>query len=45
MSKVQVEVYFTDKLESIRVNQWQMEIPNAIRKNQWLNGLNRRPAG
>ena len=32
MSKVQVEVYFTDKLESIRVNQWQMEIPNAIRK-------------
>lgn len=32
MSKVQVEVYFTDKLESIRVDQWQMEIPNAIRK-------------
>ena len=39
MSKVQVEVYFTDKLESIRVNQWQMEIPNAIRKkpmDEWF---------
>ena len=30
MSKIQVEVRFTDKLESIRVGGQEMEIPNAI---------------
>ena len=31
MSKIQVEVRFTDKLESIRVDGQEMEIPNAIK--------------
>lgn len=31
MSKIQVEVRFTDKLESIRVGGQEMEIPNAIK--------------
>lgn len=31
MSKIQVEVRFTDKLESIRVGGQDMEIPNAIK--------------
>ena len=30
MSKIQVEVRFTDKLESIRVDGQEMEIPNDI---------------
>ena len=31
MSEIQVEVRFTDKLESIRVGGQEMEIPNAIK--------------
>ena len=31
MSKIQVEVRFTDKLKSIRVGGQEMEIPNAIK--------------
>lgn len=31
MGKIQVEIYYTDKLESIRVDQQKMEIPTAIK--------------
>ena len=44
MSKIQVEVRFTDKLESIRVGGQDMEIPNAIKQNLLKNGLSRRLA-
>ena len=32
MNRTQVEVRFTDKLDSIRVDQREMEIPNAIKE-------------
>ena len=31
MGKIQVEIYYTDKLESIRVDQQKIEIPTAIK--------------
>lgn len=44
MSKIQVEVRFTDKLKSIRVGGQEMEIPKPSRQNLLKNGLNRRLA-
>ena len=41
MSKIQVEVSFTDELESIRVDGKEMEIPRPSRQNLSRSGLNR----
>ena len=42
MSEIQVEVCFTDKLESVRVGGKPMEIPKAVKAKpveEWLNRL------
>ena len=44
MSKIQVEVRFTDKLESIRVGGQDMKSRMPSRQNLLKNGLNRRLA-
>lgn len=41
MSEIQVEVCFTDKLESVRVGGKKMEIPKAVKESPSRSGLNR----
>lgn len=41
MSEIQVEVCFTDKLESVRVGGKPMEIPKAVKAKPSRSGLNR----